>query len=288
MSDAVPFSTVATDNKRRVGFYLAGALFLLAVVAVYGFIIQILHYPLAGWFAADFLGAHQLHDTVGPLLLWAAILGVVVQAIRPEQQVGAMQQTVLITTLFVVLAVLTGFFVPPMVLFLLPLAMAALHPARGQLLRVHGANPRLLGLLLLAVVPLLDFAIAHISLQQLDLTGDTHAEKGHWLMMAAYTLSILSVGLLPAFRPRGWRVPAWSTGVLAVFFGLASTVLPPQASHVGPEWGALAIIWGIVYVGVAEWTTNGRGEEEGSPSAQAEARLPGMFTNQSTSTGGLL
>ena len=255
MSDAARLSNPTIGNKRRIGFYLTGALFLLAVVAVYGLVIQILHYPLAGWFAGDFLGAHQLHDTVGPLLLWAAILGVVVQAARPEQQVGAMQQTMLITTLFVVLAVLTGSFFPPMVLFLLPLAMAALHPARGQMLRVRGINPWLLGLLILAAVPLLDFAMAHIGLQQMAVTGDTHAEKGHWLLLAAYALSILGVGLLAALHPLGWRVPAWSTGVLAIFFGLASIVLPPQASHVGPVWGTLAIIWGIVYIAVAKRTT---------------------------------
>jgi hypothetical protein len=107
-------------------------------------------------------------------------------------------------------------------------------------------------------MPLLLYAVAQIGLQRAAVPPDAHAEVGHWLLMGAYAITILFLGLVSATRPSGWRVPAWSTGLLAVFMGLLSALHPGQPSSVGVIWGLLAIIWGVLFITAAEWF--GRGE----------------------------
>ena len=240
-------------SKRQIGFYIAGGLFVLLFVGMLTFVVPVLPIAITGWFSHTELAAHQIHDTLAAILLWSALVGVLLQAVRPNRQVGGMQQS-LAVLLSINAAVLLGkFSFPPILIFLgLAVATAVFHPARHDLLpRFDRANWPLLGLALLAAIPLLLFASEQIRLQGLHIPNDTHAEVGHWALMGGYGIAILLLGLLAGLRPSGWRVPAWSAGLLAILMGFASLVLH-GASALSPLWGVLAMVWGIVFIGASE------------------------------------
>ncbi|MGH9857438.1 MAG: hypothetical protein ACRD4B_06295, partial [Acidobacteriota bacterium] len=79
-----------------------------------------------------------------------------------------------------------------------------------------------------------------------------HATAGHYRNMAALSLIVILTGLLASFRLPGWRFAAWIAGLLAVFLGLASVVLPEAESSLGVTWGLVVIAWGILFIAVAE------------------------------------
>jgi hypothetical protein len=71
--------------------------------------------------------------------------------------------------------------------------------------------------------------------------------------MAALAIAIVIAGMLAASKPGGWRVTAWSVGLAAVIVGSVSIVLPEVPGTLGRESGAVTVVWGVVFVAVAEW-----------------------------------
>lgn len=242
-------------RKRLIGFYIAAGLFILLFGGMLLFVAPVMLYAITGWFAYAELGAHQIHDTLGAILLWAALLGVVAQLINAQKQVGGMQQALAVLIGLNGAMLLGNFPFPPMLIFLaLAIITAVLHPAGRDLLpRFNNISLPLLGSALLTAVPLILFAASQIRLQLLNVPNDEHAEIGHWVIMGGYAITILLLSLLASLRPSGWRLPTWSTGILAILFGLASLVLH-GASALSPFWGVVAILWGISFIILAEKT----------------------------------
>lgn len=241
-------------RARKSVFYAAAGLFVALLVALYGFVIGILEFPITGWFKANVLTIHQLHDTVGVLLIYALLTGMISQVWRTEKQVGAMQQAAVLMTLIIVTMLVAGMFEPPLLIFLaLIVTAAALHPARGQLLNVRRVDPYLLALTAVAAIPLVDYSVDHLRLQLTAGAADTHAAFGHYAIMAAYAFAIVLLGVLAALRPSGWRVPTYSAALMAIHLGVASLVMVDQSSGIGALWGTLAILWGMAFAVVAEW-----------------------------------
>jgi hypothetical protein len=89
------------------------------------------------------------------------------------------------------------------------------------------------------------------AITQIQMT-DSHAAQGHYGLMVAMSVTLLVYGLFASAAPTGWRFSAWSAGGLAVVFGLSSVVYPFQASSLGTTWGALAIVWGVVFIAASE------------------------------------
>ncbi|WP_420629891.1 hypothetical protein [Candidatus Leptofilum sp.] len=110
----------------------------------------------------------------------------------------------------------------------------------------------LLGWSLIVTVPAISFAASQIKIQQLASPLEEHVAAGHWVLMAGYTISVVLLAFLASLRPSQWRVPTWSAGILAVLFGLVSLFLN-GASAVSLLWSGFAIIWGITFIGLAEW-----------------------------------
>ena len=245
--------------KRRLGFYGAGGLFLLVSLAFFGVMAGILTHAFSGWFQAAELGIHQLHEILGSAFFWSFIVAMIVTVVRPAEAISALRQVLAVLAAFILalLASLSEALMGPLVmmslLFVLAVATAALHPARQELLRLRGrVQPWLMGFTAVAAVPLLPYAVNQLQIQIGASPGDPHAEFGHWTIMGGYALAIVIYGGLASLRGAGWRVPAWSAGILAVLFGAASLLLPAQASSVGATWGIAAVIWGVLFVGAAE------------------------------------
>jgi hypothetical protein len=241
--------------KRSVAFYVLAGLFSLLLIVFTGVMIPILPGVILGWFNPWLFGIHQLHEMNAGALNWLVLAGMLLQLNRPERKIAALQMTNLVVLVSIVVSLVAGTFFPPIILFLLFTAGAAwLHPRREEMLRLGRlGNPELLALVALAAVPLTFYAADQLSLQRGAGAGDSHAEFGHYAGMGALAITILLVAMLASFKTNGWRIPAWGAGFLAIFFGLTSGVFPGQASSVGMLWGSLSILWGIAFIGAAEW-----------------------------------
>ncbi|MGH7429622.1 MAG: hypothetical protein ACREJ4_14880, partial [Candidatus Methylomirabilaceae bacterium] len=104
---------------------------------------------------------------------------------------------------------------------------------------------------IIAAVPLLAFASTNIGLQR-TVTND-HAALGHYGFMAAFSFTVIGVGLLASLRPDGWRLTAWVAGLLPALLGLASLVFPDLDSSLGLVWALAAMAWGVAFVAAAEF-----------------------------------
>ena len=130
--------------------------------------------------------------------------------------------------------------------------LLALHPAREEFLRRGAALSRtLLAVTAVGAVPFVAYAL-DMGAQSRDLAGPPHHVQ-RLSTMAALAVAIVLTALLAGLRTRGWRVPAWSAGLAAITFGLASVVFPDQEGAVGRGWGGVAIAGGVLFIAVAEW-----------------------------------
>jgi hypothetical protein len=152
---------------------------------------------------------------------------------------------------------------------------------------VSRVNWVMLALVVIAAVPLLAFASTNIRLQATLL--DDHAAVGHYGFMAAFSFTVIAVGVLASLRPDGWRLPAWVAGALPALLGVTSLLYPDSSSSLGLVWALAAITWGVVFVGAAELT---RAAEvptlPGSPGSLAEehsAHNSAPTDHQATSRG---
>lgn len=187
-------------------------------------------------------------------------VGVLVQLRAPEWKIAGIQQAALVLPAAIVGSILASdsqglqaalIFTPAIAILL------ALHPARGEFLRRGGSFSRaLLAIVLLGAAPLIGYAVA-MGRQARQTVGPPH----HILRlstMASMAIGVVLVGLLAAFRTRGWRIPAWSAGMAVIVFGLASTIFPDHPGAAGRAWGALAIAGGVLFIALAEWEARRR------------------------------
>lgn len=279
-------------GTRRIAFYAVVVLF----IGLFGAMAApVLTYLVTGWFPATDLGGHRIHELVIAATLFGMLLGMVAQLRRPENAIGGIYQTVLIVLSVFVSGALGSYVRPEVLIFLVWAAIAAaLHPTGRDILRIRSTgrvNRILLGLVIVAAIPLLFFAANQVALQAgtadhggqahegdahegHDHEGPTddgtdheeihqeHIDEGHFASVAGLIFAIIALGVLASLSPPGWWLPAWTAGGMAVVFGLASALYPDVASSAGVLPGALAVGWGVVFVALAELT-----QDEELPSA---------------------
>ncbi len=239
------------------------AVVVLVTLALVGFIGVVLVQPnlIAGLLGQETAGHisghfrdphHRVHDLTFGFVFGTAVVGMLAQLRRPSQNVAG-QLMALIPWVGLMLAfVLAGTSLPfaaAPILAAFTLLAAILHPTGRDFFRSFGVsrvNWVLLALIIMAAVPLLAFASTNIGLQR-TLTDD-HAALGHYGFMAAFSFTVIGVGLLASLRPDGWRLTAWVAGLLPALLGLASGVYPDVASSLGLGWRLAAIAWGLGFV----------------------------------------
>jgi hypothetical protein len=77
--------------------------------------------------------------------------------------------------------------------------------------------------------------------------------------MAAFSFTVIAVGLLASLRLDGWRLPAWVAGLLPITVGMTSILYPDAASSLDTAWALAAIAWGIAFAATAEVTARAEG-----------------------------
>lgn len=201
---------------------------------------------------------HRVHDLTFAFLLAPSAVGLLAQLRSPSKNVaGQLMALVPWLALLLAFAFATTWlrFAPAPILGALTLTATILHPARRDFVRsfsLSRVNRVMLALVIIAAVPLLVFASSNVALQR-ALTND-HATLGHYGFMAAFSLTVVGIGSVASFRLAGWRLTAAVAGSLPVLLGVVSLFYPANDSSLARGWAVAAIVWGIVFFGVATFT----------------------------------
>lgn len=239
----------------RLGvFYLS---LLLAGAMTVMFLPGLLMLLGLGW-VADIgaeLGIHRLHVMGIATVVGVFLLGLFVQAYQPVKRVASMWGASLI--IFVVSAGTLAYGVgrPEEVLpFLVVTGIAFVaHPAGRKLFqRGDSFSPALLALVVAAAIPLGAFMLNQFGLS--PNPTDPHAVEGHYVMMGGLLFAPIAYGFFAALGFVGWRLASWLAAVPMVYYGLMSISFPAQTGSTGMMWGAMAILWAIAFVAVAEYS----------------------------------
>ncbi|WP_255197276.1 hypothetical protein [Halorarius litoreus] len=245
---------------RRAAFYVVavGALGL-AVFMLGGELLL----GITGW--VENLGIHQIHDlTIFGLLWLALVVPLALLLYRPARRVNTILAPILFLVPVAIFAALANspILMLPLIFGVLGLVALVLHPAGRDLLRfdrTESPSRILVGLLVVAAVPLLLYAGDQL-VRQLTL-ADEHAMFVHYAGMAIASMYVLVMGVLAVVRERDWRFAAWSAGVVALILGVSSILFTVESSA-GVLWGALAVLWAVVFVGAVEYTRRATTEKE--------------------------
>lgn len=250
-------STFGVASIRRPAFYVA----VIAALGVFVVMLRdLLPLVVVPWFQD--VGPHRLHDLTFAAMVWLGIIGIGLQLYRPQRRVNAVLLPVLVMGPLAAMAVVTGSPIAmlPVVFTAIGLVVVALHPAGlsvARFERVDDVDRGVIGLVVIAGVPLIGYAATELSKQ--FTSGDEHAALIHYGSMALAAVLIILLSALAGLRRRDWRFPGWAAGTLAIYLGASSVAFPGYASSVDPIWGGVAVVWGVAFVAATE-VTRGRTE----------------------------
>lgn len=255
-------------------FYGVVGLTSVLLVALFGFGLA---FPVLGFLPDETLFSlmddvdaaalsHRLHELTVGIFSWAVLLGVLVQFRKPERKLAPLLAALAVLVVLSTVEAINGnLVIADTLILLIPLlAVALLHPRAKDLLRFGRFDRGLAGLTALAAVPWAFFAVSQAQLQQGDVTGDVHAEAGHWGFMAAFALLVLVWGMIGASDRPGWRITGFMAALASALYGLQSLLFPEVASAAPVGLALAATAWGVVY-GVVAWR-RGRVDETAAES----------------------
>jgi hypothetical protein len=240
-------------------------LFTLTVVVTIGLAVLIGLMVLMMQIRPGFMGMahfterhHRVHDVTFGLLVGTAVVGMFAQLRRPSRNIAGQLMALIPWAALGLISVLTSTavrFAPFPLFTALTLLATVLHPRRREMVGMFSTsrvNQVMLALVVFAAIVLLPVAWTNIGLQR-TLTND-HATLGHYGFIAAFSVTVIAVGILASVRPTGWRLLAWVAGILPVLLGVASLVYSGVDSSLGMGWAVASIAWGAAFVATAEVT----------------------------------
>lgn len=242
-------------SVRRLVFFLV-VLLTLALAGLFGGMVVLMNVQPGFMGMGHFTERpHRIHDLTFALLNGTTVVGLIAQLRAPAKNpAGQLMALIPFFALLLTVALTNGWVLsPPWLLVGASTVLATMfHPIGDPLRAFRGARAdrAMLGLVALAAIPLLVFAFMNIGVQRAG--PSEHALAGHYGFMAAFSFTVIGVGLLSSLRPQGSRLTAWVAGTLPVLLGLASLVYPDVDSSLGTAWALAAIAWGIVFVAAAE------------------------------------
>lgn len=252
--------SLSTRAKVRFGAFSIVALALLVLNGVMT-PSHVLTAPFVGWIQD--LGTHQVHDMTIAALIWLMLMiPLVLLLYHPMTRVNTVLAPLVLLVPHAVLAYLVDsfLFMPMVVMSSLALLVVLLHPAGRSLARfdrIETIDKRLVGVYVLAAIPLLVYAGLEVAKQLGPV--DEHVVIVHYGGMAVGAFYIVLMGALAVARVRDWRYATWSTGSVAAFIGLVSVVYPTVESSVGVIGGSLLVLWAVAFVAGVEYTRRSYG-----------------------------
>ena len=252
-------SSITVPRWRKITFYVIAALVLAMILGLlwpFLALVVLAWLPIETWqavFPGEGIEAsdvvHRIHELSLGLIFWGLAIGVGLQLWKPEKRQAPMLQASAVIAAFIVIDLVSGSFDSEAIPIMVGVAaLMLLHPVGKGLYRFSRPDKAMTGLTILAAIPAAFFILDHIDLQRLSISGDVHAEFGHWSTMAGFATMVLLWGLIGATDRAGWRVTAWLAGISAAAYGVASLVFPNVASASGTGWAVVSIAWGVGYI----------------------------------------
>lgn len=265
------------SSFRDAPIFMGYLLFTLSVAGVIGLItFDVIDMGMTHFGSQQ----HRVHDLTFGFIFTTGVVGLLAQLRSPSRNVAGMTMA-LIPWASLLLAGRLSSDVERVVLRNPSWAVAALavivvllHPTGRGFFRsftLSQVNWSMLALVGIATVPLLLFASTNIGLQA--TVSDEHARTGHYGFMAAFSFTVVGVGLLASLRADGWRLTAWVAGLLPALLGLTSLIYP-VASSLALPWAWAAIAWGAAFIAAAEFTRDGNGITPSRSQAVTSAAAP--------------
>ena len=261
-------SRLGSWGSEVIGRRLLFTIVVLVTLGLFGFLGVVVFSGLLGLnAAAQAMGHfsslnHRIHDFTFAFLLGTAAVGMLAQLRTPSKNVAGQLMALIPWVGLLLVIPLTNYWVAPGAGFVivatalfgvLTLNAMIFHPTGRGLFRslsVSRINRVMVALVIIASMPLLVFASTNIGLQR-TVTND-HFAAGHYGFMAAFSFTIIGVGLLASLRPVGWRLTAWVAGILPALLGITSLVYPDIDSSLRTVWALAAIAWGVAFVAEGE------------------------------------
>jgi hypothetical protein len=273
-----PWQEVKRSFRASPGFSVA-VLITLGLAGLIG-LMTLLMSVLGGFLGmAHFTEPqHRIHDLTYGFVFTTAAVGLLAQLLRPSRNIAGMLMALIPWVGLLLAAALStepGVIrsAERMLVATGTVVATALHPARREFFRsfrVSRINWIMFGLVIAAAVPLLAFASTNLVLQ--GTAANEHAAMGHYGFMAAFSFTLVGVGLVASLRPPGWKVAAWVAGILPFLLGTASLLFRDVDSSLDLGWALAAIGWGVVFMGASLLVPSAEGLSQTDYVAKATGR----------------
>jgi hypothetical protein len=275
-------SRAAAGRARRVGFGVLVSVFIMA-----HFFLTPLPFAVLGWFIEEEgIRSHRVHEICFGMAFVLSLAGLVMLLRRPERKLAQMYQVAITLWLLAAAYIVVDRAFDPIVLIfvVIPALLIALHPGRPLLIHPPIDLKRaLVALAVVGAIPLIAFSIeefrtgfeaSRIAPQALESVPDDASTQevdralrdatgsqeefqvarhyGHWSAMGAFALAIAALAGIAALGIPGWALPALSSGLAAIGYGIVSLVFPEDASAAQAVWAYLSIAWGAAFVAAGQ------------------------------------
>ena len=134
----------------------------------------------------------------------------------------------------------------------------AIAPSREDVVPAGQPSLVMLAAVVVAVVPLVLYALGQAELQRTDHASQ-HAAFFHWVETSFYAIAILLLGFLAALRPAAFHMATWMSGLALAILGAASLLLGQHASAIASPWSWAALVGGAGFVVIGEWESRRQG-----------------------------
>jgi hypothetical protein len=184
------------------------------------------------------------------IVAWTIIPPLFMLLRRPERRAAPMLQVWLGAVALVVVMILIGGLeaIDIIVLGVFTL-LAALFPARSELIRRPRFDRWQVGVLALGAAPWL--VRAGVAVGDARDAGDfevgdspVRMVEGNVALAAALLLLVAAIG---ATDTSSWQLSAWTAAIASGLLGLHALVFPQQMASIPAPWAVAAICWGVAY-----------------------------------------
>jgi hypothetical protein len=247
---AAAVSTASVGGGRLMTYRILATLTALLPIGAVGYVVQS--------FTVEDEALHRAHNlNLEWSLLALVTIPLLVSLKAPARQIVPFRLTVAYATAMVIGGTIGRDFFSAF-LFILPVLVAvllALHPARGEVIRLGGPDVWLLVLGFVALIPAVRYGFDQGQLQYTASADEDvleHIEDHHYSGMAVHVLSIAFAALVASFAGTGRRTAGWLVGATALLYSLTSIAFSDLAGSASMPWAIATSVWGVLFIVGAE------------------------------------